>query len=975
VLIDQTGTFWYDSNSAAAGTFGSTGQFTGAGSNILVLNGDVVDLDNALNSITVSEDLPGPDTIDIEVFGTYGQLADKQINVLAKSGTSTSSVNSNSNSQGWIQASEVINQGTVLSTETLTWNTIVGVASTLTSGTATVPEFVKTDMVYQTLIDYDESGGVPTNGTALFPNLFESTSLSDGYTFGEQFSNPIDSWSALNFQTESLVVSSTTNIFNSSGTLIESVDTLVAPIFTTVTNELATTQLGPIISSNITLGVDGNTLGQWGTQVTHFNVPGNADWNYGTYSSATLTINDEGETIEALFQGGLDQSSVLDNIYNPDVGTSILWQQMQTTTAFDNAGTNGVAEITSQIYSTTNPFWDFRDWGTPLIGSVATEVWGNDMTLPESLTVGLGASQILDVFGNNNTITANSGCTVGISGTDVQPANNIEPVTIPGTVTINGNSITVLDTIESNTLFIAGISNRIFAVAQTDIEVVGTASSVYASSNGVTVSLDGNRESVLAAGKNDIVNVRGIEDSVNVVNSGTINIMGNDDTIGSSPSSNIILSGISNIVNSSNSQITLTANASDNEIIGNSNTIGINNSANSGFSSSITISGTSNVINNNDSKIVIVEDTSGNQIIGNSNTVEMGNFSTIHYNGTGELFFGSNDTIYTDSSISTMTLSGIDDSVYMATNKGTVVVNGDSVTIMAGTSAMISTAGDFETVGAGIATTATFAGKNETFYGSSDNVVISPNSVMTLLSGNSNLITVGTSSAISVAGTGDIIIGSHVAISTYGTTASVSVIGNDNTILSTASPGSSFGFTGTGEIVNASNVAIYGAANAEITVNGTQDIIGYVGMGSISASSASLDLLRSTYLTLNGSNDQINMSMLNEVLLQNAGKIGFISGASDAPIIDEDPGYQIVAGFNSALGDQIDLSQIAAMASVTAANLSDWLTVTPGSSRTTLTFAAPLGSPSYNDTVLINGVYSSVLGLITDNVFKFHLIR
>ena len=75
VIIDQVGVL--------TATQHGSGSVSDPASNILILNGNSADLAAELASITLTESVAGPDTIDVETYGAKGPLSDNQISVFA----------------------------------------------------------------------------------------------------------------------------------------------------------------------------------------------------------------------------------------------------------------------------------------------------------------------------------------------------------------------------------------------------------------------------------------------------------------------------------------------------------------------------------------------------------------------------------------------------------------------------------------------------------------------------------------------------------------------------------------------------------------------------------------------------------------------------------------------------------------------------------------------------------------------------
>jgi hypothetical protein len=235
VIIDQTG--------ALKETQSGGGTVSNLAGNILVLSGDAADLAAELKSVTLYEVNGGADTVDIETFGTRGQLSDNQISVFAASGSNAGTVAATSAQQGWLASSAVLNTGTVvtsasiLTSETLYWSTSGTIAGALGQSA-----FVKIDAIHEPLAEY----GVELAPAALLGTRQSAVAdvydpaVDDGATDSGGYANnwgaviaaaPLTGWlsDAFNPAAEltSLIVQSTTNTFNPlSGRLETTLDSL-----------------------------------------------------------------------------------------------------------------------------------------------------------------------------------------------------------------------------------------------------------------------------------------------------------------------------------------------------------------------------------------------------------------------------------------------------------------------------------------------------------------------------------------------------------------------------------------------------------------------------------------------------------------------------------------------------------------------------------------------------------------------------
>jgi hypothetical protein len=640
VIIDQSGTLTLTDGSGTSGTFGGSGTFSGSGSNILVLNGDTADLANALNAIALTENNAGPDTIDIETFSINGQLSDNQISMFTQPayGASDADIDATSNLQGWITSSATINNGTVVS-EVLNWNTTNGLASPIASAAtgSPPPEFVKTDVVHATLSDYDVS--VSNSGLLIDGDSVIGTQYPAGAV------NPLGSSYFPALAITSLIVQTTTNTFDADGYLMQSVDNLVAP-------------------DNVN-GSDGSTLLQWGTQVTEFNVSGNANWNpgaqYASASSESLTLNESGQTIEALFQGGPDDPSyALDQVYDPD-NTSALWEEIETTAEFNNSATYAavVPAIITEFDTDGNPFWDLNDWGTV---ATATQIYGSGMSMP--LGALPGNPNLIDLIGNDDTIASSAGTTFGINGTG-------EIVNLPGggtlvaeayaSVAINGSGVVAwLDAYD--TIAVAGSNDIITASVSS------------------TVTVNGNLD-IISGRQDDTISITGnINQIFGSLAASSVTVVGNDNTITALAGSTVTVSGVGEVVSLlSGGTIALEA-ASSATLTGN----GVTGWLQQG--DALTLSGSGNTINGVAGDLFYVtggEDTLNGSSIGltlaaNTSVISSGTGNGISLNG--------GDTVRINNGADTVVDGGTTNTIALSTGSEAVFGSSGGIGFITGSS-------------------------------------------------------------------------------------------------------------------------------------------------------------------------------------------------------------------------------------------------------------------------------------------------
>ena len=183
VLIDQTGVLH--------ATPKGGGTVFNQANNVLILTGNADDLASELSSITLNETNAGPDTIDVETYGSAGRLSDSQICVLAaRPGQSVDVMASTSSKQGWVQSRAMLNAGTVLASgavmvsDTLYWNTTGTLAGTVLPNQ---PAFVNIVSIHEPLAEYGiaatsngvvdiynsavDNGAFPSNGYANNPGV------------------------------------------------------------------------------------------------------------------------------------------------------------------------------------------------------------------------------------------------------------------------------------------------------------------------------------------------------------------------------------------------------------------------------------------------------------------------------------------------------------------------------------------------------------------------------------------------------------------------------------------------------------------------------------------------------------------------------------------------------------------------------------------------------------------------------------
>ena len=341
VLIDATGLL--------SATSFSSGTVSGAGSNELILNGTFGEVAAELKSLTVTETVNGPDTIDIELFGANGRLVTSQISVLSlQSPFDFGPYYFASTGQGWTSASAVVGSSGLITSETLAWNAIDQDPAT------GAYQIIKTDAVYEPLA---ESGVTIVDGVARESPANGSLPLNASSWNGAAF-NPAGHLSSVN-------VLSTTMTYGSTSGLLE-----------TILDSLAATDP----TAAITNWPLPNYFDTGGNQVTQFDTSDNPNWEPGwnswlgsvTSIFAFTGIASSPMVIEQEFEGGAsDPYFSLVKVFDPYCGA--LWEQIITSPPPNPFGSFVTGDEYITEYNTgSNPNWDYEDWGN---ADKVTEDW------------------------------------------------------------------------------------------------------------------------------------------------------------------------------------------------------------------------------------------------------------------------------------------------------------------------------------------------------------------------------------------------------------------------------------------------------------------------------------------------------------------------------------------------------------------------------------------------------------------------
>ena len=584
VIIDQTGIL----NAAQHGS-GTVGK---PASNILVLNGNSVDLAAELSSLTLIEPNAGPDIIDIEAYGGTGRLSDNQVSVLASTpGQSVGAIASTSNLQGWLSSSNILNNGTVatgssvLTNETLYWSTSGTLAGTIT-GTSSPGQsaFINTVAIHEPLAEYGvENASSIALGTTVnavvdfFDSTVDGAPSANGYANNPGVNNvafaPLPGWlpNAFNAaqQLRPLLVQSTVNTFDPvSGRLEASVANLAPDPITVVD------KTGTHADSFATAFNNG------GSQVTEFNTGSNAAWLPGwgsQFSSETSTFDGSGTLVERFFQGGPSSALfTIDDVFDPNTGQ--LWEEFQSTTpppmapgGTTYATTNlpyqpgyatGPAYVT-QFNTGDNPNWDYVDWGNSIRSD--TEVWVDYLIL----------NNFAGFIVNFPTTYAGA---LNAYPYEFVNGSILDLISLPGTICVDLNSLGTI-VLNSQTIT-AGLSNL------NEIDAAGATGSVTITGlkTGDSTLIGGDSTSTINGyGRDTIVAGAGLT----TINTGS----GGSSILLSAAAATVAVTGTSNVITAAKGS-TLTLTGASDTIIGSGVTVSLTTRA-----SSLTINGDNDVIN------------------------------------------------------------------------------------------------------------------------------------------------------------------------------------------------------------------------------------------------------------------------------------------------------------------------------------------------------------------------------------------
>ena len=1027
VIIDQTGIL-------DATQFGK-GNVSKISSNILILNGDSTDISAEISSITLNEPYSGPDTINVECFGALGQLSDNQINILALAdGQPSNLIDTTSTQQGWLSSSAFLNTGTVaaagsvLTSETLYWNT----TGTLVESQGAAP-YVKIDSVHEPLAEYGvKKLNIVENGTTIdvLVDYFDA-SVDDPYLASGKYANNAGNciqaanditWEQNTLKVDpfnpagevtSFAVTSTINTFDpNNGVLQQSLDVL-APRPLSIVNFY-----GTAVANTFSTAFD---LG--GTQVTEFNTGSNPAWQdaWGIdFKFAILTYDHAGQLVEEFLQGGPSEPVYsIDTVYNPVNGQ--VWEQFQTATPPEGYSlTTGPLYIT-QFNTGDNPNWDYLDWGNTVAADtevVSTylitnnfagiafaglnqtvkftsgTIYGADNASANMFgsddIIRLGVNDILHLTGDGNTLVGTVNETVTQNGTgyiDTLGAGSvINNTAAKASFTVNGSGIKVtaagLDAVTDT-----GTANSFTFLYGGTFTESGVKASDVVTGNGVTIWLNVAGEALKVSGGSNVITT-----NINA----NVGVLGDRNTIGVGNGSTVGLSGNSEVLYGSNTLVNLStnttviANGDGNTLVGT-----VNETVTQNGTGYIDTLGAGSVINNTAAKASFTVNGSGIKVTaaggdtvsltGDGNTLVGTVNETVTQNGTGYIdTLGAGSVINNTAAKASFTVNGSGIKV-TAAGGDTVSLTGDGNTLVGTVNETVTQNGTgyIDTLGAGSVINNTAAKASFTVNGSGIKVTAAGlDAVTDTGTANSFTFLYGGTFTESGVKASDVVTGNGVTIwlnvagealkvsggsnvITTNINANVGVLGDRNTI--GVGNGSTVGLSGNSEVLYGSNTLVNLSTNTTVTISGTNDaiVVGGTNIG-ITTSREVISTRSGSSFSLFGSGDTIDLLANSKALLGEVTKVGFITGSVGHDNIITNSGTQIVSGFNMTNGDRLDLSRILTGAAASVTTLNNYIKTTSIGSNTTLTISGPQGS----DSVTLAHIGSvSLQSLINNNVF------
>jgi hypothetical protein len=384
-----------DLNGALSATPIGSATVTRNGANTLILNGTPKDVNAVLATLTLSEAVAGPDSIDVEVFGAGGRIGGGTVPVVAvnQSGAGIFLPDPASGAtQPWLSATADVEDGGIVS-ETFTWNTDNGVdASAFIGGTAIAP--IVQIAVAQPLLER----GLTVSGAnaSLDPSILTWHSTWQIYEPLRMSQN----WSS---EIVPVTVAASTLTFDAaSGELAQQIQVL-APVtaaaiaglfpFNTQTTPyyfadggLAVTSYAvpnsPYWSTALYAGGAGGIVEMSGGSTMVIAAGSTTSMVVGSIQTIYGKVNGSEKVIEVRYLGGSGNPyDEIDQIFNPYSDTPQLWQQVQTV-GIPNSMTGGTplalpSATTIIEYNTgNNPNWSDTIWTQTAAGLGTVSVAG-----------------------------------------------------------------------------------------------------------------------------------------------------------------------------------------------------------------------------------------------------------------------------------------------------------------------------------------------------------------------------------------------------------------------------------------------------------------------------------------------------------------------------------------------------------------------------------------------------------------------
>jgi hypothetical protein len=939
ILIDQTGTL----NSQPVGG-GVVEQVT---PNVLLLSGTESEINRELSSVTVFEPTPGPDALNISVFGSAGMESNSTVELFANGPNDLGdSALSGGATSLWLSAEAMLSSGTLasqgqyLSEEIITWQTASDSATAIKTDTIHLPmaeygvnqeTLVVGGKTLVTVVDmFDpklDSGGYGTQGYANNQGVNNVTLGPAGWN-----GNAFDAQEAMT----PMIVTKTTNFFDTNGSLETTIDSFQSSTFTTV-------GLGNASLNNFVTDFKNG-----GSQVTEYNTGHNPAWNMGwsnLFQSVTMTYDDAGHVVEQSFNGlGVNSALYFDYVFDPTTG--LPWElivgtlppgELGNTNNYQNGAPYQANFPTGPVYITQfntgdNPNWNYLDWGTSI--PAATELWSNYFIM-----------------------AAGSGFMTSYPGWTLNELDGYNPEMVAGNtifaMNLAGNTTIDLNSLSSSTL--GGIIESIQASGAISVDAFGSTGTVMLTGLNVggCVLVGGNTESILNGfGRDTFI----VEQGQNTVNTGSgsslvylaqpsaqATIIGNNNTIFVNSSASLVLDGDGDVITANESYINITGTG---QFTINGSLDTLNYSAVAGLGSDASVVAADNIVigvasggtitsvgscviincgatcdvtSNGFGTAIGAQEGSSVSISGYSEAV-YGSGLTISQEKTADNIsvFGNDDTILASGGINTR-ISGYDNvvegdhgTVYLLGNDPSLTAIGNQITIAAVDGATITAIGQYEAVFGsklnisllpgsqiyynGTSTDITAASHDSIAIDGSDNNVYTSSSTVYILSsesveniiGNYNYICCSDSATIDVNGIGNTVLGDGVSVNILGDT-NISFSGKNELFNVDSSP-TSIIIEGSDQFSQTNTLCIAGSFNGSggFRVSG----IGQIALTGVGQQDA-FDLTRSGMLVVNneGSDASIHLGSSQQAVVNQAGSVhviadnvsasAFVSGETD----------------------------------------------------------------------------------------------